>query len=170
MASWPPFLQAIYANSSSLNSTAPFPASMMDTLLSSTASASPLLQVVIFIYRRIGEQLGLDPSTLLASLVSLWFLYKIYTLSLDMVNKHMTCDVTVFKGDLIYDQLMQLLSEFITNSRHVTIETQWKGVWDEVLDEKGESNELAGRDGSPKLRNFAGQAARSVSKYILVLH
>lgn len=177
MASWPPFLQAIYANSSSLNSTAPFPDGMMDTLLSSTASASPLLQVFIFVYRRIGEQLGLDPSTLLTICGVLWGIHKLCTQLLDMIenilNKYFRCTVTIRKGDQIYDHMMQFLAgKLTTNSRHLAVQTLWKSVW-----EKGENYDVAkypavtiADDGniSIKLHNFADEAARSVSEQLFL--
>ncbi|KAI8681913.1 hypothetical protein NCS55_00444700 [Fusarium keratoplasticum] len=175
MASWPPFLQAIYANSSSVNSTASFPDGMIDIFLTSTASASPLLQFFIFVYRRIGEQLGLDPSVLLTICGVLWAIHKLYTQLLNMIgniiNKYWRCTVTIPKRDPIYDHMMQFLAgKLTTNSRHLAVKTLWKSVW-----EKGENDDVAkcaavtiASDGNIplKLHNFADEAARSKPRYI----
>lgn len=150
----------------------------MDTLVSSTASASPLLQVVIFIYRRIGEQLGLDPSMLLTIGGVLWGIYKLFTQLWDMINnfqnKYLRCRVTIRKGDPIYDYAMQFVAgKLAANSRHLAVETCWKSAWDR----KGENNDVIkspavtiADDGevSLNLYNFADQAARSVSKHFLL--
>ncbi|RSL83130.1 hypothetical protein CEP51_004678 [Fusarium floridanum] len=146
----------------------------MEALLSSTASASPLLQFFIFVYRRIGEQLGLDPSVLLTICGVLWGVHKLYTRLLNVIgnllNKYWRCTVTIRKGDPIYDHMMEFLAgKLTTNSRHLAVKTLWKSVW-----EQGENDDVAkcppvtiADDGdiSLKLHNFADQAARNKPHY-----
>ncbi|UPK92835.1 hypothetical protein LCI18_003770 [Fusarium solani-melongenae] len=168
---------AIYANSSSVNSTASFPDGMIDILLSSTASTPPVLRFSTFVYRRIGEWLGLDPSVLLTICGVLWAIHKLYAQLLNMIgniiNKHWTCIVTIPKADPIFDHMMHFLArKLTTKSRHLAVKTVWK-----IVPEKGENDDVAkypavtiASDGDDplKLHNFADQAARSVSEHLFL--
>lgn len=182
----PPFLQQQqqhhHAPSSSSNhasapvntSTAsPFSPGIMDTLLISAGQASPLMQVVIFIYRQLGTQLGLDPSLVLTVLGILWGLFKlgsqVYELIEGLFDRYFMCAMYVSEYDHIYVQLMKWLSHqnTIRNSRFLMAQTVWKSAWEEEDDLEnalswtdGDAGDAG--DGEPKYLNFSNQAARSV--------
>ncbi|CAM1507938.1 Fc.00g047860.m01.CDS01 [Cosmosporella sp. VM-42] len=165
-----PFLQT----NSTGNATGPFPAGMMDSFLLTAGQASPLLQLILFIYRLLGAQFGLDPSILLTLLGFLWGLSKIvsqvYAYFSALTSRYLMCAMYIGEHDQIYSHLMKFFAqkESIANNRFLSAQTVWKSAWEEeedlvnslLLTEAGES------DGEVKYLNFASQAARSSPRYI----
>lgn len=162
-----PFLQA----NVSANATGPFPPGMMDSFLMTAGQTSPLIQLILFVYRLLGAQFGLDPSVLLTLLGFLWGLSKIlsqlYSIISSWINRYLMCAMSISEHDQIYSHLMKFLSQqqSITNNRYLSAQTVWRSAWEEeedlvnsvVLTNGGDDN------GTNKYLNFSSQAARSVS-------
>ncbi|KAM4066495.1 ATPase family associated with various cellular activities (AAA) domain-containing protein [Hirsutella rhossiliensis] len=162
--------------SAPLNTSAagPFSPGIMDTLLVSAGQASPLMQLVIFIYRQLGTQLGLDPSLVLTVLGVLWGLFKLGSQAYEFVeglfDRYFLCAMYVSEYDHIYVQLMKWLSHqnSIRSSRFLMAQTVWKSAWEEEDDLEHALSWTDGDagDGEPKYLNFSNQAARSSPRYV----
>lgn len=150
------------------------PPGLMDTFLASAGHASPLLQVIIFLYRQLSVSLGLDPSLLFTTLGFFWgaqyFFNQTWHYVEDMVERHLMCSISVNQNDDIYDHLMQWLSKQpkLNNSRYLMAQTMWRSAWEEdEEDGNGVGNRLyvAGAEKGEygKYLNFSNQAARYVS-------
>ncbi|PHH71053.1 hypothetical protein CDD80_5551 [Ophiocordyceps camponoti-rufipedis] len=113
------------------NASSPFPG-IMDSFLVSAGQASPILQLVIFVYRQLGANLGLDPSVVLTVLGLLWAMLRIgsrvYDVSAALFERYFTCALYVSEHDHIYVQLMKWLSHqrAIRSSRFLMAQTVWK--------------------------------------------
>lgn len=171
-----PFFQA----NISTNSTGSFPAGMMDSFLISAGQASPPMQLLLFVYRLLGAQFGLDPSILLTILGFVWGLSKIlaqvYTYVWSLISRYLMCAMYISERDEIYTHLMKFLSlqQDIANNRYLSAQTVWKSAWEEEEDiaasvlflngvDKDDNDDGDGEKGEAKYLNFANQAARSVS-------
>ena len=162
------------STSSVLNDTrsaSPFPPDMMDTFLASAGRVSPLMQVVLFVYRLLGSQLGLDPSVLLTTMGFFWGLSKVmsqvYNYVLYLLDSYFMCAMFVSEDDHIYMHLMKWLSQqpSIRNNQYLMAQTVWKSAWDEEDDVEDALDWTDGGEGDGnKYLNFSSQAARSVSK------
>ncbi|CAH0020983.1 unnamed protein product [Clonostachys rhizophaga] len=156
-------------------------AGLMDTLLASASQASPVLQLVLFVYRLLGLPFGLDPSILLTVAGTLWAaqyaIFQVYHYIEGIVEKHLMCSITVNDNDSIYHHLMEWLSKqpSLNNNRYLMAQTVWKSAWeeDEEDDENGVESHLFWTDGGQgdggKYLNFSNQAARSVPRYVPAL-
>ncbi|KAM6521991.1 hypothetical protein FALCPG4_011685 [Fusarium falciforme] len=170
----PPFLQGMNSTSLPFNSSAGFPSGIMDTFLVSAGQASPLLQLLLFVYRFIGAQLGLDPSILLTFLGCLWGLSKlfdqVYAFVDYFISLYFRCTICVSETDQMYTNLMQFLSEQqdIATNRHLTAQTVFKSAWDEEEDSAKflATTSVDDEEDSPKYLNFASQAARCSPRYV----
>lgn len=171
-----PFFQA----NISTNSTGSFPAGMMDSFLISAGQASPPMQLLLFVYRLLGAQFGLDPSILLTILGFVWGLSKIlaqvYTYVWSLISRYLMCAMYISERDEIYTHLMKFLSlqQDIANNRYLSAQTVWKSAWEEEEDiaasvlflngvDKDDNDDGDSERGEAKYLNFANQAARSVS-------
>lgn len=154
--------------------TGPFPAGVMDSLLVTAGQASPLMQVVLFVYRMIGSQLGLDPSVLLTLLGFFWGISKlgsqVYAHVSDFIDRHFMCAMFVSEYDHIYSHLMKWLSQqqSIRNSQYLMAQTVWKSAWEE--EEELESalffTDGGDADSGHQYLNFSNQAARSSPRFV----
>ncbi|KJZ71775.1 hypothetical protein HIM_08860 [Hirsutella minnesotensis 3608] len=151
-----------------------FPTGMMDTFLFSAGQASPLMQLVISVYRQLGSQLGLDPSLVLTVLGVLWGLFKLGSQAYDSIaglfDTYFTCAMYISEYDHIYTQLMKWLShqQSIRNSRFLMAQTVWKSAWEEEDDLESSLCWTDGDDGEGerKYLNFSNHAARSSPRYV----
>ncbi|KAF5006779.1 hypothetical protein FDECE_6867 [Fusarium decemcellulare] len=171
----PPFLQGMNSTAPSFNSSASsFPSGIMDTFLASAGQASPLLQLFLFVYRLVGDQLGLDPSLLLTFLGCLWGLSKlfdqVYAMVDNFISRYLRCVIHVTENDMMYSSLMHFLSEHkeIVDNRHLTAQTVFKSAWDEEEDSASSltTTSVEDEEDSPKYLNFASQAARCAPRYV----
>lgn len=180
----PAFLKQVAFNASSTTTNAsgptgtetagtmPFSAGVMDSFLATAGHASPLMQIVLFVYRMLGSQLGLDPSVLLTLLGFLWGFSKVggqvYAHVADFVDRHFMCAMFVSEHDHIYGHLMKWLSQqqAIKDSQYLMAQTVWKSAWEEEEELESALYWTDGGDGDTdrKYLNFSNQAARSVSK------
>ena len=181
----PPFLQQHAGNTSAFNASGPtapgaagpsgaamgpFPAGMMDSILVTAGHASPLMQLVLFVYRQIGSQLGLDPSVVLTVLGLLWGVSKLgsqaWSHATGFVDRYFMCAMYVSEYDHIYVQLMKWLSmqQSIRSSRYLMAQTVWKSAWEEEEELENALYWTDGDDGEGECKylNFSNQAARSV--------
>ncbi|OAQ64991.1 mitochondrial chaperone BCS1 [Pochonia chlamydosporia 170] len=154
--------------------TGPFPAGVMDSFLATAGRGSPLLQVVLVIYRILGSQLGVDPSILLTLLGFFWGLSKlvsqVYAHVATFVDRHFMCAMYVSEYDHIYSHLMKWLSQHqsIRNSQFLMAQTVWKSAWEE--EEELESalffTDGGDTDSGRQYLNFSNQAARSSPRFV----
>lgn len=169
---FPPIFQQAIANTSA-NATGPFPTNVMDSFLATAGQVSPLMQVLLFVYRLLGAQFGLDPSVVLTTLGFLWGASKIasqaYAYLQSFLDRYLMCAMYVSEHDHIYQHLMKWLSyqQSIKDSRYLMAQTVWKGAWEE--EEAELQNNLFWTDGGEgdgrgRYLNFSSQAARSVSQ------
>ncbi|PHH59415.1 hypothetical protein CDD81_3225 [Ophiocordyceps australis] len=169
-------------------SNASLPAGFMDTLLAHAGQASPLMQLLVFVYRQLGTQLGLDPSLVLTVVAILWGLCKLgaqgYDYAAGLVERHFTCAIYVYEFDLIYLQLMKWLSQqpSVRTSRYLMAQTVWTSAWDDDDEEEEEEEEEGfggksvekgdgglggeGEFGERRYLNFSNQAARSGPRFV----
>jgi chaperone BCS1 len=170
----PIFHHNLSNNSSTNNNTSPFPPGIMDTLLSSAGLTSPLLQILLFVYRLLGSHLGIDPTVILTIFGVLWGFSKIvsqlYSQVEGLVDRYFMCAVYVSEQDRIYDHVMKFMSQLpsIKKSQYLTAQTPWRSAWEDedenevtlVWTDGGEG------EGSPKYINFANHAAKSSPRYV----
>lgn len=188
----PPFLLQHAGNASAFNGSGPttpgspgapgaaagpFPPGMMDSILVTAGHASPLMQLVLFVYRLLGAQLGLDPSVALTVLGLLWGVSKLGSQAwahvVGFVDRHFMCAMYVSEYDHIYGQLMKWLSQqqSIRRSRYLMAQTVWKSAWEEEEELENALYWTDGDDGDGECKylNFSNQAARSVSRAVLFM-
>lgn len=191
--SLPPVFSASVANTSSCNASSftanlggedaaggarsaanmPFDSgSIVDTILATTGHASPLAQLVLFVYRLFGTQFGLDPSMVLAIFGFLWGAFKIGSQIYDfihwVVDDYFMSTMFVSEDDEIHRHLMKWLSQHpsIKNHNYLMAQTVWKSAWEQDDDEtedailRTKSGEVDG--GDMTYLNFSNQAAQSV--------
>ena len=171
----PPLLKQHMANASrDANSSGEMPF-LMDSLLSTAGSASPLMQLFLFVYRLVGNQFGIDPSLILTTLGFLWGLSKLYTqiylFFFSLINRYLMCSINVSEDDSIYRHLMKWMSQHpsMKRNKYLTAQTIWKSAWDDDDDDEEEdAKSLFWTDGGDdegsgnKYLNFSNMAARSV--------
>lgn len=167
----PPIFQQAMSNATG-NATGQFPAGVMDSFLATAGQVSPPMQIVLFVYRMLGAQFGLDPSVVLTTLGFLWGASKlasqVYAQLQRFVDRYLMCAMFVSEHDHIYQHLMKWLShqQDIKNSQYLMAQTVWKGAWEEEEDEMQNTlfwTDGGEGDGSRRYLNFSSQAARSVS-------
>ncbi|KAH6611439.1 AAA ATPase [Trichoderma cornu-damae] len=158
------------------NSNIPFSAGgMVDTILTTTSHASPLAQLVLFFYRLLGTQFGLDPSMVLAVVGFAWGALKIgsqiYDFAQRFVDDYLMCAMYVSEDDHIYMHLMKWLSHHpsIRNNQYLMAQTVWKSAWEEEDELEDallwtDGGEVDG--GNRMYLNFANQAARSSPRFV----
>ncbi|KAK5993935.1 putative mitochondrial chaperone BCS1-B [Cladobotryum mycophilum] len=142
----------------------------MDSFLVTAGHASPLMQIVLFIYKLLGAQFGLDPSVVLTTLGFLWAFSKIGSQVYDYVegfiDTYFRCAMYVSEEDQIYLHLMKWLSHQpgIRNNQYLMAQTIWKSAWEEEdeLDGVLWTDGGEGESGDNKYLNFSNQEARSV--------
>jgi chaperone BCS1 len=166
-----PLFQQNLSNNSYSNHSNPFPAGIMDSFLASAGQTSPILQVILFVYRLLGSQLGIDPTVILTVFGFLWGFSKIvsqvYMQIETLIDRYFMCAMYVSEQDRIYDHVMKFMSQqpSIKSSRYLTAQTPWRSAWEE--EDEAEATLLwtdgGEGEGSPKYINFANQAAKSVS-------
>ncbi|PNY26150.1 mitochondrial chaperone BCS1-B [Tolypocladium capitatum] len=152
----------------------PFPPGMVDSFLVTAGHASPLMQLVLFVYRQLGAQLGLDPSLVLTVLGLLWGVSKlgsqVWAHAVGFVDHYFMCAMYVSEYDHIYVQLMKWLSQqqSIRGSRYLMAQTVWKSAWEEEDELENSLYWTDGDDGDGerKYLNFSNQAARSGPRYV----
>ena len=149
--------------------------SLLDTIIASASSTSPLLHLVLYVYRLLGLNTGVDPSMLLSLFGLLWA--GQYACSYtwrwidDFVDRNLMCSISISENDNIYYHVLQWLSQqpSLRKNRYLTAQTIWKSAWDEddEEEENGGANLTwteAGSDGEQhRYLNFSSLAARSVS-------
>lgn len=149
--------------------------SLMDTLLTTASSSSPLIHLLLFVYRLLGIHSPLDPSILLTLLGSLWglqyVLSQLYMHIMSFVERHLMCSIAVSESDTIYFHLMEWLSKqpSLNNNRYLMAQTIWKSAWEEADVEGDGETDLSWTDvgqGGRRYLNFSNQAARSVPRYV----
>lgn len=144
----------------------------MDTILTTTGHVSPLAQLVVFFYKLLGTQFGLDPSMVLAILGFIWGALKIGSQIHDytqrFIDDYLMCAMYISEDDHIYLHLMKWLSHHpsIRNNQYLMAQTVWKSAWEEEEELEDalfwtDGGEVGG--GNRMYLNFANQAARSVS-------
>ncbi|UKZ72736.1 hypothetical protein TrVFT333_000370 [Trichoderma virens FT-333] len=148
---------------------------MMDTILTTTGHVSPLAQLVVFFYKLLGTQFGLDPSMVLAILGFIWGALKIgsqiYDYSQRFVDDYLMCAMYISEDDHIYMHLMKWLSHHpsIRNNQYLMAQTVWKTAWEEEEELEDalfwtDGGEVNG--GNRMYLNFANQAARSSPRFV----
>lgn len=177
----PPLLKQHMANMSrDANSTTGMPA-FMDSLLSTASHASPLVQLVLVLYRFIGNQFGIDPSVLLTALGFIWAASKFYgqlsSLVMHTVHRYFICSINVSEDDDIFRYLMKWMAQHpgMKRNKYLTAQTVWKSAWDdddEEDDDVVEAKSLFWTNGGDdegtgnKYLNFSNQAARSAPRFV----
>ncbi|KAL6879119.1 BCS1 N terminal domain-containing protein [Trichoderma novae-zelandiae] len=159
------------------NSNIPFPVGgIMDTILTTTGHASPLTQLLHFLYRLLGTQFGLDPSMVLAVLGFVWGAFKIGSQIHDFVRRfvddYLMCAMYVSEDDHIYSHLMKWLSHqpSIKDSQYLMAQSVWKSAWEEEEEELEsalywtDGGEVDG--GGRMYLNFANHAAKSSPRFV----
>ncbi|KFA79865.1 hypothetical protein S40288_03766 [Stachybotrys chartarum IBT 40288] len=171
--SWPPNLPTsmpeAYANR---NTT--FPLGLVDSFILTASQASPILHLILFIYRLLGSQFGLDPTVLLTLIGFGWAMSKVFSQVYDLLESffdhYFACSVSICERDHIYNQVVNFLSEqpSVANHRSLTAQTVWKSAWDEEEDSKSALSYTDGGwgDGQERYLNFANQAAQSNPRFI----
>ncbi|UKZ70607.1 uncharacterized protein TrAtP1_011582 [Trichoderma atroviride] len=148
---------------------------MVDTILTTTGHASPLAQLVLFVYRLLGTQFGLDPSMVLAILGFVWGALKIGSQIYDSIQRfvddYLMCAMYVSEDDHIYMHLMKWLSHHpsIKNNQYLMAQTVWKSAWEEEDELEGalfwtNGGEVDGGDNM--YLNFSNQAAKSSPRFV----
>ncbi|KAJ6789227.1 hypothetical protein PWT90_05837 [Aphanocladium album] len=157
-----------------------FPHGIMDTLLTTAGSVSPLSQLLLFVYKLLGTQFGIDPSLLLTAVGFLWGLSKIfnqvYYYVENIIERFLMCSMQISEDDHIYDHVMKFLAQHpsIKTSKQLTAQTVYRSAWDDD-DEEEEGKALfltnGGDDESTdnQYLNFSNQAATSSPRYIPAL-
>ncbi|KAH0497923.1 hypothetical protein TgHK011_005205 [Trichoderma gracile] len=160
----------------SSNSNIPFPAGgLMDTILATTGRASPLTQLLHFLYKLLGTQFGLDPSMMLAVLGFVWGAFKVGSQIYDFIRRflddYLMCAMYISEDDHIYSHLMKWLSNqpSIKNNQYLMAQTVWKSAWEEEEELEGvlswtDGDEVDG--GNRVYLNFANHAARSSPRFV----
>lgn len=159
------------------NGAGPMKPDVVDTFLTSVGRGSPLVQVLLFVYRLIGSNLGFDPSMILTVLGFIWGVSKLLSQAQTYIgsfaDKHLMCSITIAGEDAISTHLMTWLSQnsTIAKSNSLMAETIWKSAWEEHEDDMlGSLFWTDGGEDDGKQRrylNFSNQAIRSVSKHNL---
>ncbi|KAH0532927.1 hypothetical protein TsFJ059_001558 [Trichoderma semiorbis] len=148
---------------------------MMDTILTTTGHVSPLAQLVVFFYKLLGTQFGLDPSMVLAILGFIWGALKIGSQIHDytqrFIDDYLMCAMYISEDDHIYLHLMKWLSHHpsIRNNQYLMAQTVWKSAWEEEEELEDalfwtDGGEVGG--GNRMYLNFANQAARSSPRFV----
>jgi hypothetical protein len=148
----------------------PLPAGVMDSLLATAGRISPLMQLILFVYRMLGAHLGLDPSLVLTLLGIFWGVSKVagqvYVQVGDFIDRHFVCAMYVSEHDQIHSHLMNWLSrqQSISKSQYLMAQTVWKSAWEEEDDLESTLFFTDGGDADSgrQYLNFSNQAARSV--------
>lgn len=160
------------------------PSDMLGALLSTAGlHSSPLLQLVLFVHRKLSTQLGIDPSLVITLLGLLWSMQylatQVWIWLEDLIERHLMCCISINQGDTIYDHVMAWLSSQpkLRRKRFLTAQTLWRSAWeedetdddeDEAVFPGGSNNGLRyteaeqGGEGAQYL-NFSNHAARAVS-------
>lgn len=150
----------------------------MDSILSTASHASPLSQMLLFVYRLLGAHLGIDPSIILTTLGFIWGISKLFTqlynYFIAFVNTYFMCSMNVSEDDRIYEHLMKWMAQHpsIVRNKDLTAQTVWKSAWDEDDNEEEEAKALFWTDGGDddgtehKYLNFSNQAARSTPRFV----
>lgn len=145
---------------------------IMDTILTTAGQSSfPHIQILLFLQRFLGINMGLEPSVILSLAGMLWglqyLLFQAYNRVDDFIDRYFMCSIAVSQDDSIYYHLMEWISKQpgLANHRFLTAQSIWRSAWEEdEEDEDGERNLLwtdAGQGGR-KYLNFSNHAARSV--------
>ncbi|PON26834.1 hypothetical protein TGAM01_v204335 [Trichoderma gamsii] len=148
---------------------------MVDTILTTTGHASPLAQLILFVYRLLGTQFGLDPSMVLAILGFVWGALKIGSQIYDSIQRfvddYLMCAMYVSEDDHIYMHLMKWLSHHpsIKDNQYLMAQTVWKSAWEEEDELEGalfwtNGGEVDGGDNM--YLNFSNQAAKSSPRFV----
>lgn len=157
-----------------------FPAGIFDTLLTTAGTVSPLSQLLLFVYRLLGTQFGIDPSVLLTAVGVIWGLSKIfnqvYFYVESVVERFLMCSMQIGEDDHIYDHIMKFLAQHpsIKSSKQLTAQTVYRSAWDDD-DEEDEGKALFLTNGGDdensgnQYLNFSNQAATSSPRYIPAL-
>ena len=159
-------------NMPNMTSTANGSSSLVDTILTTAGHSSPLVHLLLFVYRFLGIQTGLDPSAILTLGGILWgfqyLFFQAYNWVENFVERHLMCSIAVSQDDSIYYHIMEWMSKQpnLNNNRYLTAQTIWRSAWEEDEDsaEDGQSHLFwtdAG-EGGQKYLNFSNHAARSV--------
>ncbi len=176
----PPMFQSGSNNSdaapSGKNATAPFPPGMFDSFLTSAGSVSPLMQLLLFFYRLLGAQFGIDPSVVLTAVGFFWGLSKIgsqvYYYLESVIDRYLMCSMHISEDDRIYYHIMKFMAQHPStkNNKYLMAQTVYRSAWDdEDYDEEEDNKALFWTDGGDdegtgnQYLNFSNQAARLVS-------
>ncbi|OAA69428.1 mitochondrial chaperone bcs1 [Akanthomyces lecanii RCEF 1005] len=155
-----------------------FPHGIMDTLLTTAGSVSPLSQLLFFVYKLLGAQFGIDPSLLLTAVGFIWGFSKIFNqvyLYLEsVIQRFLMCSIQISEDDHIYDHVMKFLAQHpsLKRSKQLTARTVYQSAWDDDDEEEQEGKALfltsGGDDETTDNRylNFSRQAATSPPRYI----
>ncbi|OAA45365.1 bcs1 [Cordyceps fumosorosea ARSEF 2679] len=152
----------------------------MDTLLTTAGSVSPLSQLLLFVYKLLGAQFGIDPSLLLTAVGLVWAVSKlsnqVYLYLDSVIERYIMCSMHIDEDDHYYDYVMKFLAKHpsIKRSRQLTAQTVYRSAWDDDDDEEDEDDSRAlfltngGDDENSNNRylNFSNQAATSAPRYI----
>lgn len=157
-----------------------FPQGFMDTLLTSAGAVSPLSQLLLFVYRLLGAQFGIDPSLLLTAVGFVWGLSKvfnqIYFYVEAVIDRYLMCAMHVTEDDQIYDHVMKFMAAHpsMRNSKQLMAQTIYRSAWDDA-DEEEENKSLFLTDGGDdensenRYLNFSNQAATTSPRFIPAL-
>ncbi|TWU73389.1 hypothetical protein ED733_002808 [Metarhizium rileyi] len=154
--------------------TGPFPGVVVDSFLATAGRASPLMQLVLFLYQALASRLGLNPSLLLTFLGTFWGVTKVghqcYALVANFIDRHFMCAMYVSEHDPIHGQLMRWLShqQSVLNGQYLMAQTVVQSAWE---DEEELESALFITDGGDKgsghqYLNFSNQAARSSPRFV----
>ncbi len=155
-----------------------FPHGIVDTLLTTAGSISPLSQLLLFAYKLVGTQFGIDPSLLLTAVGFIWGLSKlfnqVYMYLESVVERFLMCSMHISEDDHIYDHIMKFLAQHpsMKSSKQLTAQTVYRSAWDDNDDEEEEGNALFLTNGGDdettdnQYLNFSNQAATSAPRYI----
>ncbi|KAL7904494.1 BCS1 N terminal domain-containing protein [Trichoderma velutinum] len=139
----------------------------MDTILTTTGHVSPLAQLVVFFYKLLGVQSGLDSSVVLVIVGFVWGGLNIVSPIVSrIINNHFMCTVLVHGYDPIYLHLKELLSDprILPDGRYFMVETNWKSASEEEK-ELGDVSSLTD-GGEENYLNFANQASKSRPRFV----
>lgn len=168
------------AGNNSTTSAGAFPHGIMDTLMTTAGAVSPLSQLLLFVYKLLGTQFGIDPSLLLTAVGFVWGISKIfnqvYFYVESIIERFLMCSMHISEDDHIYDHVMKFLAQHpsIKTSKQLTAQTVYRSAWDDD-DEEEEGKALfltnGGDDESTENQylNFSNQAATSSPRYIPAL-
>lgn len=145
---------------------------LMDTILTAGHSAFPHIQILLFMQRFLGIDMGIDPSVILTLAGILWALQYILSQAYhrvdEFIDKHFMCSIAVSQDDSIYYHIMEWMSKQpgLANHRFLTAQSVWTSAWEE--DENSENDAernlfwTDAGEGGRKYLNFSNHATRSV--------